>query len=656
MTVTSDRVEMESTVLFLRLLAEGAPVAAFQEAVASARAAGLSEQASTALRRQLPWALRVHEVIERRRRHEQELQALFETAGDISALRATDAVLLAICRRARSLLRTDAAWINLADPEHGDSYIRATDQTASGPGLRLVSGAGLGGLVTKTGRPQWTLDYVSDHHLHHFDEGDDWVRRAGLRAIVGVPLRRGEEILGVVLAGERSQRRFDHDEIVLLQSLADHAAVAIENARLFEDSQRALAELHAANELVRTHSELIERSVLLHERLTTLVLDGAELGEVMAAVVDVLGGRLLAVDAERRVLSGAGEPQDDVDLAIAERGSLPEPALAAGLTAAFAEAEADMRTVVLQIDGRCVSRVIVPLPPRADTPGFLVLSSAEAAHGAQRLLERAAMVVAVLLLNARVLNEAEERVRGEFLEQLLRTGGGDDGALRRQAPLLGIDLEQPHSIVVAVPAQEGSRWMALRARRLAARLDGLATEIDGATAVLLPRVDAEDAARLVAEELGDASCPPTVTAAGPAVGCAALAGVFTEARDAQRLLTALGRSGAVTTAQQLGFFGLLLRHAQAQDVRAFVQRTLEPLVSHDEHRGGALVITLRAYFEHQGHLARTAAALQVHINTLYARLGRVDALLPEWRAPEQQLELQLAIKLSDVIEKLADER
>jgi DNA-binding PucR family transcriptional regulator len=58
------------------------------------------------------------------------------------------------------------------------------------------------------------------------------------------------------------------------------------------------------------------------------------------------------------------------------------------------------------------------------------------------------------------------------------------------------------------------------------------------------------------------------------------------------------------------------------------------------------VATLTSYFHHSGNLARTAAALHVHVNTLLKRLSRADAILGEdWRTPERALQLHVALAL-----------
>ena len=68
----------------------------------------------------------------------------------------------------------------------------------------------------------------------------------GLVAILGVPLRLGPSVIGVLFAANRTERPFAREEVALLVSLGAHAAVAIDAARLLTETQAALAELSAA--------------------------------------------------------------------------------------------------------------------------------------------------------------------------------------------------------------------------------------------------------------------------------------------------------------------------------------------------------------------------------------------------------------------------
>ena len=99
---------------------------------------------------------------------------------------------------------------------------------------------------------------------------------------------------------------------------------------------------------------------------------------------------------------------------------------------------------------------------RAALGGLVLHRDDELPESDQRILERAALVTALLLLIRRTAGEAENRVRGELLEELLTSSARDPDGLRERARRLGADLDRP--LAVAVARVEERR----RARALAA--------------------------------------------------------------------------------------------------------------------------------------------------------------------------------------------
>ncbi|WP_164479024.1 PucR family transcriptional regulator [Nakamurella antarctica] len=114
-----------------------------------------------------------------------------------------------------------------------------------------------------------------------------------------------------------------------------------------------------------------------------------------------------------------------------------------------------------------------------------------------------------------------------------------------------------------------------------------------------------------------------------------------------RLVRALGRRGITASAEELGFFvGQLFDGDSRPDLGLFVTRTLGPLNDHDAGGGAPLLPSVEAFVSNDGHLARSAHELRIHINTLYSRLKSVDTFLgPGWRRGDQRLELALAFRL-----------
>ncbi|APE20110.1 MULTISPECIES: helix-turn-helix domain-containing protein [Streptomyces] len=615
-------------VSYLELLARGAATEAYDRPVLLARASGAGPEALAELEEAKQLALRVRAELEGRRRREAELSALFATAHDLAGLRDLDAVLRAIVQRARSLLGTECAYLSLNDPAAGDTYMRVTEGSVSArfQQLRLGMGEGLGGLVAQTARPYVTDDYFDDARFQHTRTIDTAVRDEGLVAILGVPLTLGSQVIGVLFAADRRARVFEREQVALLGSFAAHAAVAIDTANLLAETRSALAELERANDIIREHSGVIERASEVHDRLSELVLHGGGVHDVARAVSEVLGGTVEFTE------EGAGT----------SRG-----------TGGHAVREGDDWVAAVSAGGEALGALVLHGQPDLDPVD-------------QRTLERAALVTSLLLLARRSAGEAEQRVRGELLDDLLDAPDRDRRLLRERAARLRTDSEAPHVVLAAridraggaADPDAGGRESADRQRlwsaasHLAATRHGLASARDGGTVLLLPLGPGEsaaDLARQTARGLGGTLREPVTVGASAPVRAPLdhpdqVAVAYQEARRCLDALRLLHRSGQGAAAEDLGFLGLLL--ADGRDIDGFVDRTVGQVVAYDRRRGTDLVRTLDAYFASGMSPARTKDELHVHVNTVAQRLERVGRLLgPDWQSPARALEIQLALRL-----------
>ncbi|MEP6560988.1 MAG: GAF domain-containing protein, partial [Nakamurella sp.] len=554
------------------------------------------------------------------RRREAELAALFQTASDLAALTSVDDVLAAIVRRARALLGRDTAYLCLNDEERGDTYMRVTDGSVSAEfqAVRLPLGAGLGGFVAQQGVPIASADYFRDERFNRTSTIDAAVRDEGLVSIMGVPLKRGSQVIGVLFAADRRRHDFSRDEVALLSSLAAHAAVALDNARLLAETRAALIGLEHANAALREQSRDTELAVLAHDRLAELVLRGGGVAEVAGELAELLGG---TVDVQ--VPAAPSEPVGP---------------------------------------GVCT----VPVIAGSEVLGRLILNRDGAPRPADlRVLQRGAVVTALLLLFNRHLAEVANRGRRDLLEDLLTGSVNDPDEIDARATDLDADLTGDLVLLVcALPRQRADSEQ--DAAFYAGQRRGLSARIDGQIVLLLPGADPGLAARDASAGLtrvlggpvtvaGELALSRSISAGGPASAKAgeslqpALAAAYATARDCLPAMLALGRAGAGATVAELGFIGVLLS-AGGNRVQ-FVRDTLGPVLEYDTARGSDLAATLDAWFGKGGHLGRAATVLHLHPNTVGQRLSRIGTLLgPDWSEPARALQIQLALQLRSLID------
>lgn len=84
-------------------------------------------------------------------------------------------------------------------------------------------------------------------------------------AMLGIPLRIGNRILGTLSLVSRQPRTFDQEQIDLAQAISNQIAIAIENSRLFSERERQIAELWAINRISRAAGTALDLPMLLRQ-------------------------------------------------------------------------------------------------------------------------------------------------------------------------------------------------------------------------------------------------------------------------------------------------------------------------------------------------------------------------------------------------------
>jgi signal transduction histidine kinase len=178
-------------------------------------------------------------------RNREEMQkVLRELSQDIAVLD-VDTLLQKLTKKIREVLQVDVSDVRLmVDGEWRSLGVSGTEPGSLQP-ASSGAGRGLSRSVVQTGRPVTIPDVIAANQ----DSGRSATRH-GFRGYAGVPLlSRNGEVIGVLRVLTYRVRRFHQDEIESLQQLAGGAAIALENARLFEEVRRKSAELENAFKL-----------------------------------------------------------------------------------------------------------------------------------------------------------------------------------------------------------------------------------------------------------------------------------------------------------------------------------------------------------------------------------------------------------------------
>jgi sugar diacid utilization regulator len=628
------------------LLIAGAESAA--EEIGEERLAGFAGQVAALLGN--------HSQLQRAESNEGQLQALFETASELSSNLELETVLTAIVERVQVVANAPVSYIMLVDEDAEQIAMRVTlgTEQPAFTGLRLKLGGGLGGRVAARQRPFYTSGYLDDDRFEHDPEVDAVVRNEGVRSILGAPMSVSQRFVGVLFVADRAVRVFSEAEVGLVTSLASHAATAIRNADLYDHARSALADLARSNAVVQTQNMRLQRAEALHARLSGAVLEGKGLRDIVELTASVTGGQLLAFDRHHQLIARAGEPGDAFGRRLIAAGTADVakdlPQLLAG---------GDGSTVCLQPSGPFRRHTWLVAPIVADEVPlgsvWLSLKEAEVAD-ARPLFDQATRVVALELLKERAVAEVHRRLGRELLDDLLGGHARADDGMAKLAAEMGVDLDRPHRLVrIDLVAQHSSpegtadlghapealvavlrrqswcRFAARYSQAVVAVVDGETLDlVDHLRATLTPVADAHE------RRLKAAVTPPC-----------------NRVEDYRRFFLAAGRvlalvrgnsSASVVDLADAWVLSLVFRGDDGGEMASFVEAQLDQLILHDEQHGLGLVETLDAYLQADLSPTRTAAALHVHVNTVYYRLQRLRELLGErFTEPRRALDLRVAL-------------
>lgn len=208
----------------------------------------------------------------------EELAALNELGTLLTSTLNPREVFRLIMDRIQGLMGVEASSLLLKDEQKDELVfqIGLGEQGASLEGRRLKLGQGIVGWVFQHGTSLIVPDVAQDERFHQRMDTETGFQT---KSVLCVPLKTRGKVIGVIQVLNRpTDRAFTEEDLNLLSAIAAHAATAIENARLFQETQtraKKLAALAAVSQaltatldlqqvfelIVRAGSKLLDSSV-----------------------------------------------------------------------------------------------------------------------------------------------------------------------------------------------------------------------------------------------------------------------------------------------------------------------------------------------------------------------------------------------------------
>lgn len=493
----------------------------------------------------------------------------------------------------------------------------------------------------------------------------------GYSSLLAVPISAGQGPFGLLNCYSVEKRQFTAREIILMESMANQAGLAIETTRrLTEFRQRGDEVAEQAAEL-RAELDDLQHADDNHAKLLRVVLKGGGPDAIAETLGAMLGCTVLVDDAAGRLLAAAGR-------------SDPSGPRESWYTALYDHARnrvgnsADLEIAAVPPapgTGHTSAGLVVPVILDKEVVGHLWALSPSPPFGVpqRRALVRAAAVVALALLKERTAQEVEWRLCRDFFDDLLDPDSSTTTeALHARARQLGADLTRRHTILVIRrdtvlddrPVEHENReayaqrsLLSLIQRAGAAQKGATLTATRSDHVVVLWQEDesarsATEFAHYLRREIQAYAAGWTATICiGP------VCDDLSEYGDGYRLACGVtdlvqqsGRGDRVVSLDTIGAYRLLLQVKRPRELESFANATLGQMHGYDAEHGTKLGNTLQTYMDQRCNVATTSRLLHVHPNTVAYRRRRIEELLGvDLNDPQALLHIQLALMIEGIL-------
>jgi purine catabolism regulator len=383
--------------------------------------------------------------------------------------------------------------------------------------------------------------------------------------------------------------------------------------------------------------DTLQRAVDAEHVLTRAVMEGRGVEGIAASLADVTGGWSLLLDMHGLPLASTSRAATLRAERIWQelKGSRPEGT-----------------SFSLTLVDRGHHVWLQPVGAQGRVEAFLAVGKPDALSQLDRIVAGHALsLFAIELAKARAVADAQRRLQGDFLDELV---AGAMPAADAQRGLARFGFARDARLVVIAVEGSGAAALSHAVEDRLSRAGGgfLISEDAAGITVLAAEGEVPDLA-LLGKELGEKVGATLRIGAGSAVTADAVGRSLREARYALQVCRLEGWVSAGF--EELGTYRLLLSMADPDVLRAFADAILAPLDDYDHGHNGELEGSLQAFLQHNARWETAAAQLYVHRHTLRYRMRKVEELTGRDLANSfDRMEFWLALRARDLMASQPD--
>ena len=239
---------------------------------------------------QIGGAVHNAQLFESEQRRREQAEGLYDLGAEIISLTTLQDTARTICARVAATARAHSVIVTLIE-SNGQVVLRlSADSRGRSLEERPPRPHGLTMQVYLDGKPA-----VVEKPDPERAQITDALAAAGVNAMIGLPLRAAGRVVGTIFVRYHEPRAFSEEEIRGLTTIANTAAMALERARLTQETERRLEEIGALYDL----SSVLRGTMTLHEMLPLLLHQAVHMARADAASISLVeGGEVVCRAAE----------------------------------------------------------------------------------------------------------------------------------------------------------------------------------------------------------------------------------------------------------------------------------------------------------------------------------------------------------------------
>jgi len=421
----------------------------------------------------------------------------------------------------------------------------------------------------------------------------------------------------------------------------------------------------------------LKKAEEIHNTLIEVVLKGKGISDLCETIFSLIGNPTLIIDKSQNILGYAGiSDQESTEL-------VQEILKQINCQENFALFLRPHRSHRLKINLNETEKnlIVVPVDINGIVKDYLVIGEFYRRLDDQDVMaiERASTIISLELMKEKAVFEAERKVRGELLEDLISGNFRFEEAVIRRASFLNFNLNCHLAVFVIntdgfeqfllnnvrkdeMFAQEVKAWIVDMTHRVFLDYRGSAMLMAKSDGIVgLVHLNSGQAKKTLINKMKEIrdkirekykKLNISVGVGRAYIGPRYVKQSYEEALAAVRIGRMIKGGGSTTFFEDLGPYRFLYEMKDLLPMQKYYQDVLGILLSYDKHNNTDLVKTIQHYFKNNCNLRLTAESLFIHKNSVIYRLKKVEELTGmSMDDAEDRFNLQLALKIGQIVNR-----